>query len=251
MLKHAVAPTPVVSAASGQEARIEFRSRVYVAVLAGATLVVTGLFALMQQDIGNLYVVALLGVVAAVAERGRVELRAGVSHSISLVPTLFAAVLCGPLAAGVVAAASFVSELRRPYLRWASYTASRVLTAVAIGIAAVAVHASVSSRFLSVAAATLAAALLSQILDTAFVALPRRLRQGVPANETFQEILPIALAAVPLYAPVVAFLAFAYEQISPFTLPLFLVPALAAQRSFGLYQRQRRLTQDLSDMNAT
>ena len=74
-----------------------------------------------------------------------------------------------------------------------------------------------------------------------FVALPRRLRQRIRVGDTFREILPLALAAVPLYAPVVAFLAFAYQQISPFTLPLFLVPALAAQRFFGLYQEQRIL----------
>ena len=65
------------------------------------------------------------------------------------------------------------------------------------------------------------------------------------------ELLPLALAAVPLYAPVVAFLAFAYNEISPFTLPLFLVPALAAQRFFGLYQEQRTLARELSNMNTT
>jgi putative nucleotidyltransferase with HDIG domain len=50
---------------------------------------------------------------------------------------------------------------------------------------------------------------------------------------------------------VVAFLAFAYNQISPFTLPLFLVPALAAQRFFGLYQEQRTLARELANMNTT
>ena len=64
-------------------------------------------------------------------------------------------------------------------------------------------------------------------------------------------LLPLALAAVPLYAPVVAFLAFAYDQISPFTLPLFFVPALAAQRFFGLYQDQRTLARELVDVNTT
>jgi putative nucleotidyltransferase with HDIG domain len=47
----------------------------------------------------------------------------------------------------------------------------------------------------------------------------------------------------------VAFLAFAYEQISPITLPLFFVPALAAQRLFALYQDQRKLTDELVDAN--
>jgi putative nucleotidyltransferase with HDIG domain len=37
--------------------------------------------------------------------------------------------------------------------------------------------------------------------------------------------------------------------VSPWTLPLFLVPALAAQRSFILYQDQRRLAGDLARAN--
>jgi putative nucleotidyltransferase with HDIG domain len=61
----------------------------------------------------------------------------------------------------------------------------------------------------------------------------------------------LALAAVPLYAPIVALLAFAYQEVSPFTLPLFLVPALAAQRLFALYQDQRRLAEELGLANAS
>jgi putative nucleotidyltransferase with HDIG domain len=66
---------------------------------------------------------------------------------------------------------------------------------------------------------------------------------------TLGAVLPLSLAAVPLYAPVVAFLAYAYEELSPLTLPLFFAPALAAQRLFALYQDQRRLTVDLSSAN--
>ena len=44
-------------------------------------------------------------------------------------------------------------------------------------------------------------------------------------------------------------LVIAYEQVSPLTLPLFLAPALAAQRLFGLYQEQLRLTDDLAQAN--
>jgi putative nucleotidyltransferase with HDIG domain len=54
---------------------------------------------------------------------------------------------------------------------------------------------------------------------------------------------------MPLYAPVVAFLAYAYTELSPLTLPLFFAPALAAQRLFALYQDQRRLAHDLGEAN--
>jgi putative nucleotidyltransferase with HDIG domain len=40
-----------------------------------------------------------------------------------------------------------------------------------------------------------------------------------------------------------------YQQVSPWTLPLFLAPALAAQRSFLMYQDQRRLTENLTEAN--
>ena len=60
--------------------------------------------------------------------------------------------------------------------------------------------------------------------------------------------LPILLVAVALYAPIVALLAVAYEEVSPWTLALFFLPALAAQRLF-LYREQRRLTDELVDVN--
>jgi putative nucleotidyltransferase with HDIG domain len=40
-----------------------------------------------------------------------------------------------------------------------------------------------------------------------------------------------------------------YEAVSPWVLPLFLAPALAAQRSFVLYQAERRLAIDLAEAN--
>jgi len=57
------------------------------------------------------------------------------------------------------------------------------------------------------------------------------------------------VASVPLYSPAVALLVLAYREISPWTLPLFFVPALAAQRWFLMYQEQRRLATDLGAAN--
>jgi putative nucleotidyltransferase with HDIG domain len=61
---------------------------------------------------------------------------------------------------------------------------------------------------------------------------------------------PIALATVSLYVPVVVLLSLSYRQVSPWTLPLFFVPALAAQRVFVLYQEQRKLTDELVGANS-
>src|SRR5262249_16391643 len=163
---------------------------------------------------------------AAFAERSRVEVTSSLSESIVLVPTLFAAVLFGPLSAMIVAFASFLPECRRPYLRWASYTASRMITAATTGLVAFAIATSISGRLTAVAAAPIVGALVSQCLDAAFAALAARVRRLGMAKETLRELVPLALASVPLYAPVVAFLAFAYDRISPVTLPLFVIPAL-------------------------
>ncbi len=42
-----------------------------------------------------------------------------------------------------------------------------------------------------------------------------------------------------------------YVEVSPWTLALFLVPAMAAQRLYALYQEERRLAADLSTANET
>ena len=60
---------------------------------------------------------------------------------------------------------------------------------------------------------------------------------------------PLLLTSVPLYAPTVAVLAFAYTEVSPWTALLFFIPALAAQRLFGMYQQQRQLAEDLKRAN--
>ncbi len=61
--------------------------------------------------------------------------------------------------------------------------------------------------------------------------------------------MPVTLASVPLYAPLVGLLAIAYEKVSPLTLPLFLVPALAFHKFFALYQDKSQLADDLGAVN--
>ena len=61
---------------------------------------------------------------------------------------------------------------------------------------------------------------------------------------------PVALSAVPLYAPVVALLDHRDTTSSRLgRLMLFFVPALAAQRLYALYQQQRHLTEGLTSAN--
>jgi putative nucleotidyltransferase with HDIG domain len=99
-----------------------------------------------------------------------------------------------------------------------------------------------------VAAATVAA-LVAEALDALFASFAFALRRLGSLTEALGQLMPVVVASVPLYSPAVALLVIAYREVSPWTLPLFFVPALAAQRWFLLYQEQQRLATDLSGAN--
>jgi putative nucleotidyltransferase with HDIG domain len=119
-----------------------------------------------------------------------------------------------------------------------------------MGLCAQATLEFVGSGFGGLIAATLAGAVVGETLDVFFAALTAKVR-GRPMRDAFQTVTPIILLSAPAYAPVIAVLALAYLEVSPWTLALFLVPSLAAQRLYGLYQEQRRLADDLSLANET
>ena len=212
------------------------------------------------------FTVLALSVAAAVAERISVRfavakrgLTSTEEQSIHLLPTLFAAVLFGPLAAGVVGAASMLGDPeliakrdpdRAPRLKWATYTSTRFIGGAAMGFAAQATLAAVPSEFGKLVAASLAGAVVGEVLDVLFSGLTASVR-GRPISDAIRTIVPVVLTSAPVYAPIVALLAFMYVRVSPWTLALFLVPAMAAQRLYGLYQEQRQLAVDLSEVNET
>ncbi len=216
-------------------------------VAAGAaTLLVLSL--LRGYTIGNGWVVAALAAAGLIADRHRVTLGSRTEASISLIPILFAAVLFGPLAAMIVAAVALLAIFRTPYMRWAVYTCTRSIAGAMAGFAAIGAGELSSNSHASIAASTAAGAIAAELTDVSFTALTAKIR-GNDVNELIQILVPIAFASVLFYAPLVGLLAAAYEDISSLTLPLFLAPALAAQRLFGLYQEQRRLTEELSTAN--
>jgi hypothetical protein len=202
-------------------------------------------------------VLALAGA-AAVAERSSVRLTRTTELSISVLPTLFAAVLIGPLAAAVVGAASMLGDPelfahdrdRAPRLKWAVYTSTRFMTGAVTGLAAQSIILLVPSEFGGLIAATIVGALVSELLEIIFAAATAAVRGG-SAWEVARTLAPLLVLAPPIYAPIVALLAFMYLEVSPWTLVLFLVPAIAAQRLYNLYQEERRLAVDLSTANET
>ncbi len=205
--------------------------------------------------IGPIVALALL---AAIAERGRVRVTANLELSVSLLPTLFAAVAFGPIAAMIVGSASMLADAPlirrgrypRPGLRWLIYSSTEALTGAATGLVAAVAATAVSSLYVGIGLATVLGAVTSQVLDTAFAAFTFYVRRSGSPFEVIRALLPVTVVAVPLYAPLVAVLAISYTAVSPWTLPLFLVPTVAAQRLYGLYQEQRRLTDDVVAVNA-
>jgi putative nucleotidyltransferase with HDIG domain len=221
----------------------------YVGCLAISALSISVVLAVAGYGIHAVWGVLALAGAAAVAERASVRLDATTEASISLVPTVFAAVVFGPLAAMVVGAASMLGDLQGPRIRWAAYTCSRAITAAAAGVAAISVGTLSTSVVGDVGAATVAAAVTAEGLDVAFAAMINKLRRNGGWAEAARALIPMGLGFIALYAPLIAILAIAYRELTPWTLAFFFVPALAAQRLFVLYQEQRRLTDDLVAAN--
>ena len=220
----------------------------YLSCLA-ATSVALAVWLLSSWEIGApLWVIIPLAVLAIAAERGGIWINRTVQVSISLLPTLFAAVVAGPIAAMAVGAASMLGDVRPP-MKWAVYTSTRAISGAITGLVAVWSGDLASSTVGSIAIATVCGAVTLQVLDLSFAALTTWVRGNSAALDFLRTSLPVFPSSVILYIAVVAPLALAYVELSPWTALLFLFPALAAQRLFAMYQEQRRLASDLAVVN--
>lgn len=235
------------------------RVRRHVQRLGVAAALVAGALVADDTGIGDPWTVAALAVANIVAERSGVWVTRTTQLSIALLPTLFAAVLFGPLAGAVVNAASMLGDPellaardpeRAPRMKVAAYTCSRFITGAAAGLAATAMTGWVGWHLAGLLATTLVAALVAEGLDVCFAAAAGRARRG-EAAPVLRALGPLLLTSVPAYAPLVAVLALSYREVSPWTAPLFFVPALAAQRLFGMVQHQRELVDRLEDANVS
>ena len=223
--------------------------RVYVAtvaLLAIASCVWLGARGEHPESIWPLIPLVALGIAA---ERRSVSLSSNLDVSIALLPTIFAAVVLGPLAAAIVGGLSMVGGFRPPYLRWAVYTSTSGLTGVLAGLAAQSAAGSTSNTIGAIVVSTMVGAVSAQALDVAFAALTLTLRRTTSAASFLRLSAPALPTSVLLYTAVVAPLAYAYLELSPWTLLFFLLPALAAQRLWAMYQEQRRLAGDLGVVN--
>lgn len=220
----------------------------YIVVVSLAALLTAFGLVVAGVEVGSWLGVGALATAGVLCERGRIRLKDNLDVSISLLPATFAAVLYGPLAGMLVFSVSILG-LSIPVAGRVAYFGSRALTGAAAGSAAAGVAALMSAGIGEIVAAAAVAALVAEGLDAFFVSAAFALRGLGPLREALGELFPVVVLSVPLYSPAVALLVVAYNDISPWTLPLFFVPALAGQRWFWMYQEQRRLATDLSGAN--
>jgi len=227
----------------------------YVSVLAAAALTLCLVLVLLGHRVESPSVVILLAIATAVSERWSVQLSATSGLTVYLLPTVFAAVVFGPLEAGIVGAASMLGDPelgrgnadRAPALKWMNYTAASFITGALAGITA---QALVNETYGGIVLATFAAMAVAEASDLLFAALTSQVRRR-SMRELALRGAPVAVTSFLVYAPVVAVLVIAYEKISPLTIVLFVVPTLAFQRLYTLYQRERRLGDELRNVNET
>jgi HD-GYP domain-containing protein (c-di-GMP phosphodiesterase class II) len=243
----------------GEAQVVAAQPRALLAYVTGLVLTATALgvaLILMGYGLESPLVVLGLAVATAVAERWSVPISTTTDLTVYLLPTVFAAVVFGPLAAAVIAAASMLGDpelLRRgdptraPRLKWANYTAASFITGAVAGLTA---QALVGPSIGEIVAATFAAMAAAEASDFLFAVTTSQVRRR-SMHELASRIGPVALTSFMVYAPVVVVLVVAYTRVSPLTILLFIVPTLAFQRLYALYQRERTLGDELRTANET
>jgi uncharacterized membrane protein/HD superfamily phosphohydrolase YqeK len=188
-----------------------------------------------------------LSVIAIGAERQTVRISSNAEISVAVLPMLFAGVIYGPLAAMLVAAIGLLPDLRRPYTRWLVWTSMRAIAGGVAGtVATLMGEVDSAGRLLLVAVAAVASeALVDAVLGAVTVAL----RRTGSLSGYIRSVRPVVIATVPLYAPVIVILAYAYHQVSEWSILLFFPPAFAAQQLHRLYRQEREVSDELKRAN--
>jgi len=214
-----------------------------------AALLVTG------YRIAHPLPVAVLAMLAIGAERQSISLGTNAEVSITSLVYVFAAVVFGPLSGAVVGAASVIPDFFRrddpqSVLRWGAWTSIRFVVGAAAGLTAAAVASATADGFWGLFAAVAAAFVVEEVIDLSLGSVTVVIRGGPSALGAVGSVVRAMVASTPLYAPVVAILAYSYETVSPWSVALFAIPAVAAQRLLLLYREQRQTAEALGDANA-
>lgn len=224
-------------------------------MLVALAAAVTAVLVSVGYSLDHPVAVGVLALLAAGAERGSIKLTPNAEVSVASLVGVFAAVVLGPLAGVVVAAAGVLADLPRrdvaqPVLRWATWTSIRVLVTAAAGVAAGGVLAATTTDFWGLFAAVVAAFVVETASDLVLSSVAPAIRGANTFAGTARSVGPALVASVPLHAPMVAVLAYSYLTVSPWSVALFAIPAVAAQRLLLLYRHQRETAEALTAANA-
>lgn len=199
--------------------------------------------------------VIVLALLAIGAERQSVSITSNAEVTVSSIIYVFAAVVLGPLSGALVAAIGVLADLPRrdgpqPILRWGAWTSISFIATAAAGLTAAFITSVTSNGFWGLFAAVTAAFVVETATDISLASVAPAIRGTSTIRAVVRTVGPPHMGSVPLYAPMVAVLAFSYEEVSPWSVALFAIPAVAAQRLHLLYRQQRETADALGDANA-
>jgi putative nucleotidyltransferase with HDIG domain len=205
---------------------------------------------------GPTWLLIVVALIAVLAEKKSITLAqsptdstAGLKVSVAFLPLLFVAVAFGPLAAALIGALTMVTDFRAPYARWAVWTANRTIISGAAGVAAQAALTLNLDPAPAILVATAAAASVDFGLDMLLASIVVVLRGSGSPREMVRAMAHVAMAAVPIYTAIVGLLAYAYLEVTPWSVVMFFVPAFAAQQLFVLTRDQKDALTRLATAN--
>jgi putative nucleotidyltransferase with HDIG domain len=219
-----------------------------IGLVSAATVLAVGLLAAGFGLHAPYWELGLLAGFALWAEQHHVRITPNAEMTVSVLPVLFAAVVFGPLDAMIVGAVGLLGDLGTPHLRWAIWTAMRALAGGLAGVAA-ALVLSEGKAFGVLVAAVALAAVVEASCDAFLGAATVSLRGSGSARGFLISMRPIMTATVPLYSPLIALLAYAYQELAVWSVLFFFGPVFAAQRFYRLYQEERAAARQLERAN--
>jgi putative nucleotidyltransferase with HDIG domain len=182
-----------------------------------------------------------------VAERQGVAVAERTAISVSFLPSVFSAVVFGPVGGFVVGALSNTWDVRQSLLKWSVYTPVRALTGAAAGLAAwVAIPH--PQDFGAYILASLVASVTDVAVDGVFNVITAAVR-GARLRDVIETVSTVSLLVVPLYVPILGLFVYGYHAYSLWVVLVFFIPALASQRLLHLYQEEKQARRRLAAAN--
>jgi len=207
--------------------------------------------ALALAGIGDWQVVALLALVAFIAEGRPMRVSPAVELAVSFIPIIMAAVLFGAGAGALVGVVGMLGDRGGPWEKWAIYASDRAASGAVAGVAAAIVTNSWSATSLpSLLAASAAAATGLAVVDFTVNMVTARLRKNLRGIDVWRLLRGSLGLTFALYTPLTALYAYAYLQAGVLVIAFIAIPLLAAHLSHSMFARQANLIEQLTSANA-